>query len=160
MSSAPNHIADRTAHLQDVLNDFVDFGHRLIRLVVEQAEAGEMPVEKATKAYDRVTRSVRRSIMLIHKLAEPIKTVDRVAARKRIIRVIEDNIQRHAEESEAETLHREFLERLDTPDWEDDLGERPVDEIAPRPTSPNSAFAPRSRSRTTAPESTAATPPA
>ena len=41
--------------------------------------------------------------------------------------MVEDTIQREADEPEA--LHREFLERLDTPDWEGELADRPVDDI-------------------------------
>jgi hypothetical protein len=124
---SPTEQADRTSHLQDVLTGFVDFGNRLVKLTVEQAEAATLPLEKAAKAYDQVTRSARRSILLIRELAKP--ATDRVAARKRIIRVVEDTIQREAEAPEAAALHREFLERLDTPDWESELADRPVDDI-------------------------------
>jgi hypothetical protein len=121
--------ADRLSHIQDVLTGFVDYGDRLARLAVEQAEASILLADTASKIYDRVTRSARRSAMLVRALAEPVKSVDRVAARKRIIRVVEDNIQRHPDEPEADSLHQEFLERLDAPDWEEELGDRPVEEI-------------------------------
>ena len=121
--------AEFTAHHQTVLNDAVDFGHRLMRLVVDQAEAGTIPALKAASVYDRVARSVRRSIWLIHKLAEPVPVTNRVAARKQIIRTVEDAIQRDAEEDEAETLHEELWDRLDSPDLEDEIRNRPVEDI-------------------------------
>ena len=116
------------SHHQDVLDDFVDFGHRLVKLTVEHAEAGTMPVAKAAAAYDRVTSNARRCILLIRKLAEPLKATGRVAARKQILRTVEDAIQRD-EDVDAETLHEELLDRLDTLDREDEIDTRPVEDI-------------------------------
>jgi len=131
MSSAPLTVpaADRMAHLEGLLTACAELGHRLVRAAVEQVEAGTLPVATASKCYDRVTRAIRLSVMLIRKLAEPAKTTDRVAARKRIIREVEDNIQRHAAYPEDERLHEELLERLDTPDLEDEIGNRPIEDI-------------------------------
>jgi hypothetical protein len=121
--------ADGPSHHQDVLNDLIDLGNELARLVVDQAKANTLQAADAAIAFDRVARSVRRCIALARKLAEPPQTADRTAVRKRIIRAVEDTIQRHAEASEAETLHQELLERLDAPELEDEIGDRPVDEI-------------------------------
>jgi hypothetical protein len=131
MSSAPITTIpspQSTSHQQDVLNDFVDFGHRLLRRAVEQTEADTLPVAKAAIVYDRITRNARRCILLIRKLAEPITATSRVAARKQIIRTVEDAIQRD-EDADAETLHAEMLDRLDTLDLEDEIGDRPVEAI-------------------------------
>jgi hypothetical protein len=125
MSTAPE-IADLTPH-QAVLNRAIDFGDRLMRLTVEQAEAATLPVEKAAAAYDRVTRSIRKSIWLVGKLAAPAHT--RIAARKQIIRDVEDAIQRHAEPEDVETLHEELLDRMDTAELEADIATRPVEAI-------------------------------
>jgi hypothetical protein len=127
LTTAPE--AARTSHQRDALNAFVDLGHRLVRLAVDQSEAKTLPVEKAASIYDRVTRSVRRSIWLERHLAEPVNTIDRVAARKRIIRRVEDTIQRHAEDEEAETLHEELRERLDSLDLEDEIRGRKLEDI-------------------------------
>jgi hypothetical protein len=124
-STAPT--IDATTHQQAVLNDCVDLGHKLVRLVVAQAEANPTQALKAAPAYDRVTRSMRKSILLFRKLAEPVKTIDRTAARKRIIRTVEDAIQRETDTPEA--LHEELLDRLDTLDLEDEIGNRPVEDI-------------------------------
>ena len=131
MSSTPlpASIVEATSHQQDVMNDLMDLGHRLVRLAVVQAEANTITIAEATKAYDRTTRNIRKCVLLFRKLAEPWPAVNRTAIRKRILREVEDSIQRHAEEPEAETLHGELLDRLDTLDLEDDIGGRPVEDI-------------------------------
>ena len=121
--------AEATSHNQDVLNDLVNLGHRLAKLVVEQAEAKILPAVEATKAFDRVALCIRRCMWLVGKLAKPLKTVDHTAARKRIIRVVEDSIHRNADVSEAESLHEELKDRLDTQDLEDEIDDRPVEDI-------------------------------
>ena len=112
-----------------MLLNLVDLGHRLAQLVVAQAESGAIPAAKASTAFDGVTRSIRRCAWLAHHLTDQAKTIDRVVARKQIIRTVEDTIQRHAEEPEADTLREELMDRLDTPDLEDEIGNRPIDEI-------------------------------
>ena len=133
MTSAPDTpapAAKATSHHADVLNDLIDIGHEFARMALSQAKAGAIPLLPATMAYDRLTRSIRRSMWLIHKLAEPAKTVDRFAARKQIIRVVEDKIQRHVDdEEEAETLREELMERLDASDLEDEIRGRKLDDI-------------------------------
>ena len=122
--------ADAASQTQDVFNDLVKLGHRLARVVVDQAEATTIPAIPASKAFNGVTLSIRRCAWLAHKLAQPVKTVDRVAARKRIIRKVEDAIQRHDEDGEdAETLNEELMDRLDTLDLEDEIDLRPVEDI-------------------------------
>ncbi len=77
-----------------------------------------------------MAQSVRRTIMLREKLAKPRKTsANRTAARKRIIRDVEDAIECKAEPDDQETLRAEFFERLDSPDLEDDIADRPIAEI-------------------------------
>jgi hypothetical protein len=131
MSTAPlaTPIAEATSHQQDVMNDLVDLGHRLVKLAVVQAEANTITIAEASKAYDRTTRNIRRCVLLFHKLAEPIPATNRVAARKRIIRAVEDAIQRETDTPDSESLHGELLDRLDTLDLEDEIGDRPVEDI-------------------------------
>ena len=127
---SPTQATDATAENQAVLNDVVKLGHRLTRLVVEQAEAGTLPATEATKGFERTSRDIRRCAWLVRKLAEPLKTTPRVAARKRLIREVEDTIQRHAEDPDAaEMLHEELMDRLDTLDLEDEIDERPIQDI-------------------------------
>jgi hypothetical protein len=49
-----------------------------------------------------------------------------IAVRKRIIRNVEDVIQRNAPDDGQEILHAEFMECLDRPDSEDDIANRSV----------------------------------
>jgi hypothetical protein len=53
----------------------------------------------------------------------------RLAVRRRIIREVEDAIQRSSEDNDADTLHAEFLDRLDAPDLDDGLEGHPVADI-------------------------------
>jgi hypothetical protein len=123
MDSAP------TTDTQAIFNDMITLGHRLARVVVEQAEAAIIPAPAAATAFDRVGRCMRRCALIVLKLAEPVKTVDRTAARKRILREVEDSIHRDAHPVEAESLREELLDRLDTLDLEDDIAGRPVEDI-------------------------------
>ena len=128
MSTAPE--PARIARHQTVLDEQIELGHELTRLVVDQAKTGAVPVATASIAFDRVTRDVRRAILTSRKLCEPLPTVDRVAARKQIIRTVEDAIQRDAEdEDEADALQAELLDRLDSLDLEDEIAARPADAI-------------------------------
>jgi hypothetical protein len=49
--------------------------------------------------------------------------------RRRIIRDVEDTIQRTTGPAEAETLHAELLDRLDAPDLDDDIENRPIGDV-------------------------------
>ncbi len=87
-------------------------------------------------AYERITRALRRNIALAQKLHEPPKAPaapqyrDHAAARKRIIRDVEDTIQRTTKDgNDAERLHAELLDRLDGPDLDDDIDHLPIDDI-------------------------------
>ena len=90
-------------------------------------------------AFDRIARAVRRSIMLARSLAEPVQPARdpaqaRTAARRRIIREVEDAIQRTGASTSdgrdgAETLQAELRDRLDAPDLDDDISTRPAAEI-------------------------------
>ncbi len=90
-------------------------------------------------AFERVARTIRRTIALARKLAEPAPQARaaeqahqrRTAARKQIIRDLEDTIHReaHGRAAETEALHAELYERLDTLDLDDDLDTLPIAEI-------------------------------
>jgi hypothetical protein len=133
MTTAPITTAvapETTSHHQDVLNAFVDMSHVLALLVVDEAKAKTLPAAKAAFAFDRLARTLRRCVWFVHKLAEPIKTIDRVAARKQIIREVEDNIQRQADDpDQADDLREELMDRLDSQDLEDDIAGRTVNQI-------------------------------
>ena len=90
---------------------------------------------KLAAAYDRVARSVRRTVMLSEQLGkpEPAPRQARTAARKRIIREVEQAIERRTGQGDnadtPESLRAELTERLDSPDFDDDLADRPVADI-------------------------------
>ena len=90
-------------------------------------------------AFDRIARAVRRSILLARSLSAPIQPArdparHRAAARRRIIREVEDAIQRTTPAAsnghdDPETLQAELRDRLDAPGLNDDIGTRPTPDI-------------------------------
>ncbi len=130
--------AEDAQYYRRVLHELIDMGVDLARDVHRQATAqAENPASTAVHAavaFDRISRAVRRTVALARKVAEPLPTYkpagqDRVAARRRILREVEDVIQRKADGADAEALQAELCERLDAPELEDDIGDRPVAEI-------------------------------
>ena len=86
--------------------------------------------QKASIAFDRIARAVRRTIALAQSLNTPKKPPQtRTAARKRIIRRVEDAIQRAAKGPRAESLHEELFDRIDTPEFDNELATRDINEI-------------------------------
>ncbi len=134
-----------------IIDEMVDIGANLLRMVhreAQQAEAASLAAADASPAfgtarpaksaadlagaYDVIFRSIRRAILLDEKLAAPKKTLSiphRIAARKKIIRDVEDAIESYAPPGEEEKLHAEFLERLDGPDLEDEIADRAIADI-------------------------------
>jgi hypothetical protein len=154
--------AEDAQYYRRVLHGFIEIGADLARLLHSQAKsqaetappnAGPAPelapalapalapdlapafASAFAIAFDRISRAVRRTIMLACKVAEPAApaaataTQHRAAARRRIIREVEDAIQRTAGPAEAETLHAELVDRLDAPDVDDDIEHRPIADI-------------------------------
>jgi len=89
-------------------------------------------------AFDRIARAVRRCIALAQRLDTPPPpakdpAAHRAAARKRILREVEDAIGRTSQDDrdagDAESLTAELHDRLDGPDLDDDLASRPVADI-------------------------------
>ena len=115
--------------LEDATKDLITLGVSLARHIHDRATTEpEADLEAASKAFERVSRGTRRAILLARKLAEPPRA-PRLAVRKRIIRDVEDAIQRETGGEEADTLQAELLDRLDSLDLEDEIGHRPVAEI-------------------------------
>jgi hypothetical protein len=130
-------LAPGTEYYLGVLHELIDIGVGLARLVHQRAEAeAASPKSPAgpdlASAFECISRAVRRTIMLARKVAEPVAPAaaqHRAAARRRIIREVEDVIQRTPGGDEALSLHAELLDRLDTPDLEDDIQVRPIADI-------------------------------
>ena len=141
---------------RQALDDLVTMGTDLARLLhaqaTRQAEAAQAAVPphpmphapheppatallNLTTAFDRIARAVRRCIALARKLEEPVRATPdparhRTAARKQVIRAVEDTIHRTAHEGDrAETLNAELRDRLDDPDLDWDLAHRPIPDI-------------------------------
>ncbi len=128
--------AGNVAAFQAVLLELVAIGADFARMLQAQACAqqdgpGAETVVRAAVAFERVSRSVRRSIGLAQKLGEPVVDAAsaRALARRRIAREVEDAIQRQASGDAAERLAAELGERLDSPDLEDEIAVRPVADI-------------------------------
>ena len=62
---------DAQSHRIAVLDSLMDLGHELAQLVVAEAKAGTMPTATASNAYDRITRSIRRGMLLIQENHQP-----------------------------------------------------------------------------------------
>ncbi len=164
------HAAD-THYYRQVLHELIDMGTGFARLLHQQATtpAHAAPQDSASQpaptpapdtaitvalaaAFDRIARAVRRSIALARSLADPVPPArdpaqHRAAARKRILREVEDVIQRTApgsdhaasddadadaadfDDASADALLAELHDRLDAPDLDDDISNRPVADI-------------------------------
>ncbi len=141
-----------TQYYRGVLHELVEMAADIARAVHRQATAEQSaehgpesagqpaaspaPAADPTIAFDRIARTLRRTIALARKLAEPapLSTAQgarqrRLSARKQIIRAVEDTIQRQADGPEAEGLHAELYERLDDPDLDDDLDQLSIADI-------------------------------
>ena len=139
-------------YYRSVLHGLIDVGVDLARLVHEDAKAqtgaaeaddssrdvqAPKAAEDFTVAFERIARTVRRTIALARAVAEPVAPEraaspsgsQRLAARKQIIREVEDTIQRRVGGDEAERLRAELGERLDAPDLDDDISDLPIDAI-------------------------------
>ncbi len=169
---APGQPAADVHYYRHVLHDLIDMGAGFARLLHQQAiaQAQAAPQDPGTQpapapdtltgiaaAFDRTARAVRRSIALARSLADPIPPASdpaqhRAAARRRILREVEDVIQRtapgfdhaasghaapcgpradaaNADDGSAEALTAELHDRLDAPDLDDDISHRPVADI-------------------------------
>jgi hypothetical protein len=148
--AAPDRQAQDADYYRRILHELIDIGTDLARLVHRQAKTqaeattpdsalSPEPAADVTIAFDRLSRGIRRSISLARRLDEPapapapppsgLASETRIAARKRILREVEDIIQRKAGQTEAGSLEAELLDRLDSPDLEDDIAQRPVADI-------------------------------
>ncbi len=154
----PGQQAADAHYYREVLHGLIDIGAGLANLLHQQAAAQAQPPQQApaphpapppapapttlttlttiTAAFDGASRSVRRCIALARSLTQPAPPPNhsaqhRAAARNRILREVEDTIQRtnNPGSDHAESLQAELHDRLDAPDLDDDLTTRPITEI-------------------------------
>jgi len=149
-ASAPTNLADQQAqdaqYLRRVLLELIEMGTDIARQVHRQSQApapqppaeqniSPSQLEHTTIAFDRITRTIRRTAVLFRKLSEPVKAPrfgahHNIAARRRNIRVVDDNFQRdRAEDDLAKCTDAELQDRLDALDLEDDPADRPIADI-------------------------------
>jgi hypothetical protein len=140
---APDPPADHAQPYLQILHELLAIGTEVARTIGAQARAQNQaqaapdsePAPDLTIPFDRIARAIRRTIVLARKLAEPQLAQSaqpaphRIAARKRILREVEDAIQRKARDAEAASLQTELLERLDSPDLDEEIDHRPTAEI-------------------------------
>jgi hypothetical protein len=145
MEQPPPPDADDTPYYRKLLHELLDIGANVARAVDAQAKAqiaaaeqpGDAPAapHDLTIPFDRIARAMRRTINLARRLGDPLPAPattpvqHRIVARRRILREVEDAIQRKAANAEAESLHAELLDRMDGPELEDEIDHRPVTEI-------------------------------
>ena len=127
--------------LVDMANDMAQLIHQQTRRQTEAANAAippptNNPFQDPAASFDRLARTIRRTILLAHKLGEmkpshtpPQPNNHRIAVRKRILREVEDVIQLNAKPDDRPSLQAELLDRLDAPDLQDDIDTRPIDDI-------------------------------
>jgi hypothetical protein len=127
-------LGEATENCRRILGNLLDISNEMAEILAYQIRSQTDDPEAARKtvaAFTPLAQSIRRTIMLHEKLGKPAKPrPNRIAARRRIIRDVEDAIEREARSpAEQETLHAEFLERLDRPDLEDDIADRSIVDI-------------------------------
>ncbi len=139
--------------LHSLINVGAELAHHLPQQAAAHAQAQQQdPAPQPTPApspdaivplaiaYDRITRAVRRSIALARSFNDPAHPAKhsphhRTDARKRILRAVEDTIQRqdyddgYAECDPTEILTAELRERMDAPDLDEDIANRSTDDI-------------------------------
>ncbi len=131
--------AQLTQRCQGFLLTIAELGTELTREVQQRtiAQAGEAGadvaavLETGTKSFERAALAVRRTVLLIDKLSGQAKDapVEPYAARKRILRQVEDVIQREAKGERAEALEAELHERIEAPELVEELGTRPIEQV-------------------------------
>ena len=145
----PTQKTDHTQYYREVLHRLIDIGAEIAETVHQQATqtpAATTPAPATTQQdptiqFDRIARAIRRTINLARALDEPPKphpastcratprAMDRTAARKTIIRRVEDSIHHDVKGPRAESLREQLFDRLDAPEFESDLENLPIEHI-------------------------------
>jgi hypothetical protein len=139
-TSDPSAILDQQAEddafYAAALKEMVAMGLEIGRIVHQQVIAQSIdsphsPIDdQSTVSYDRVFRAVRRGIMLAKRLKDPEPVRKQAAARRQVARDVGNAIKSQAKSpKDAENLYADLRDRLDTPDFEEDLENRPIQDI-------------------------------
>ena len=142
--TAPDQPAEIDADCLAMLRSLADLGMELACALqanaLAQAKAatalGKPVPDSSVAAFDRTARCVRRTVLLLRHAARPLAQREgssvshRTAARKRILRAVQDTIGREAETGEqAERLNGELLERMESLELDDDIAHSPLSDI-------------------------------
>ena len=124
------------------MHELIELGVDLARMVHAQAKtacdadaavvAAPGAMIGAAAGFDRIARAVRRTVALAQRLDESARVSDgarRALVRRRIIRDVEDSIQRCVPGEAGERLEAELFERLDGPEMDAEIDHRPDAEI-------------------------------
>ena len=132
--------AQEDAQHRRVLALLVDLGAALAQEIAQSPE----PAAPRAEAFERVSRATRRAILVARHVAQqiaqraatspaPAPTLTsaqrRTAARARLIREVQDTIQTKARPADADVLRAELIDRLDSPELDADLLNRPVADL-------------------------------
>ena len=132
-TTEPPHADFYRGILHGLIQGGADYANMLHMQAKARFEAAPETAEitKGATVYDDISRSVRRGILMAQRLDKPVRSraSQHQSAVRQIIRAVEDCIQRHADDKEAEALQLELLDRLDSPDLADDIDSRPVADI-------------------------------
>ncbi len=135
--------AQEDAQHRRVLALLVELGATLAQEIAA-APATPEPVAARAEAFERVGRATRRAILVARHVAQqiaqraaatpvPAPTLTpaqrRTAARARLIREVQDTIQTKARPADADALRAELIDRLDAPELDADLLNRPVADL-------------------------------
>jgi hypothetical protein len=134
--SAADHAAEDSLFHREVLNELIGLGSDLARMIHGQAKDqaaaryADEGVPDVTVAFERVCQTVRRTILLCRKVGEglPMRAEARSAARPETVRAVASSAEPTAARDTA-GLRCELGDRMERPECEDALPERPVGEI-------------------------------
>ena len=131
----PAQLQADTQHYNALLDELLELGMALARTLPARTASAQDPILDIATAFERLARGVRRTIVLARHLHDPAPAArdfeaaqNRAAARRRVIREVEDAIHRH-DPADRKNLRAELHERLETPELDDELARRPLPEI-------------------------------
>jgi hypothetical protein len=128
----PTSPAADTAYYRGVLHRIIDCGVTLLQVLEEQAThpVCPEPMVDAAAGFERIARTIRRTIALARTLDQPVvvrAASPHRAARTRIRREVEDAIGQDLDGAEAAESREDLRERMDRPEFENELADRPIE---------------------------------
>ena len=130
-------MAEGAIQNMDRVTSYVEAGEvgRVADIAIAAQQTAAARAETVAKAFNRVSRSVRMTVLLAERLdrgwARPRRDADdrHAMARRQIARGVAEAIARQADGERAERLSESLADRMETLDVEEAALDRPVDEI-------------------------------